>query len=136
MTTTKQQLQTLSTLSQRGQDLAANPARTDIEWWMEAMENLFHPRDNPDGAFPLNVAENSVMADTIQGECQKILQEHLVPDWVLKYTSPAGYPKVREIMAAFMNAHFDSEAIQTDNLVFSAGAAASLEVCSFAGQQY
>lgn len=131
MTTTKQQLQTLSTLSQRGQDLAANPARTDIEWWMEAMENLFHPTDNPMGAFPLNVAENSVMADAIQGECQKILQENTVPDWVLKYTSPAGYPEVREIMAAFMNSHFDSEAIQADNLVFSAGAAASLEVCSF-----
>lgn len=119
------------TLSQRGQELAANPARIDIELWMEAMDNLFHPTDNPEGAFPLNVAENSVMVDTIRQELEQIMQQRDLPLWVLKYTSVAGYPEVGEIMASFMRKYFESEAIQAENLVFSAGAAASLEVCSF-----
>lgn len=121
----------LTTLSQRGQDLAANPARIDIELWMEAMENIFHPKDNPEGAFPLNVAENSVMVEVIRQQLEQILHQENLPLWVMKYTSTAGFPDVREIMASFMREHFKSEAIQADNLVFSAGAAASLEVCSF-----
>ena len=121
----------LPTLSRRGQDLASNLARIDIELWMDAMDNLFHPADNPEGSFPLNVAENSIMVDTVRLELEKILQQEALPLWVMKYTSIAGYPEVREIMASLMRKYFASEAIQGENLVFSAGAAASLEVCSF-----
>jgi len=122
----------LSSLSERGQELASQLARIDIEMFMEAMENLFHPTDNPDGAFPLNVAENSVMAGRIQAEFNQILQEMSLPLWPLKYTSTAGFHETREIMADFMQRYFGSSSISAENLVLSAGAAASLEVFSFA----
>lgn len=121
----------LSTLSKRGQQQASNLARIDMKLFMEAAENLFHPTENPDGAFPLNVAENSVMADRIQAEFNKILQESSLPLWPLKYTSPAGFAETREVMANFMQRYFGSRSITADNLVLSAGAAASLEVFSF-----
>ncbi|MBX2877420.1 MAG: aminotransferase class I/II-fold pyridoxal phosphate-dependent enzyme [Saprospiraceae bacterium] len=122
---------TLSSLSERGQQLASNLARIDMELFMQASENLFHPIDNPGGAFPLNVAENSVLADRIQAEFDKILQETRLPLWPLKYTSPTGFSETREIMAQFMRRYFGSPSIQADNLVLSAGASASLEVFSF-----
>lgn len=122
----------LPTLSQRGQEQASNLARIDMELFMEAADNLFHPTDNPEGAFPLNVAENSVMAGRIQAEFDKILKETSMPLWPMKYTSPAGFPETREVMAQFMRKYFESDAITADKLVLSAGAAASLEVFSFA----
>ena len=122
----------LPTLSKRGQEQASNLARIDIELFMEATDNLFHPTDNPEGAFPLNVAENSVMAGRIQAEFNKILKETELPLWPLKYTSTAGFPETLEVIAQFMRKYFQSEAISADKLVLSAGAAASLEVFSFA----
>lgn len=122
----------LSSLSERGQEQASHLARIDIDLFMEAMENLFHPVDNPNGAFPLNVAENSVMADRIQVEFNQILRETSLPLWPLKYTSTAGFPETREIMATFMQQYFGSSSISANNLILSAGAAASLEVFSFA----
>ena len=121
----------LPTLSKRGQEQASNLARIDIELFMEATDNLFHPTDNPEGAFPLNVAENSVMAGRIQAEFNKILKETELPLWPLKYTSTAGFPETLEVIAQFMRKYFQSEAISADKLVLSAGAAASLEVFSF-----
>ncbi len=132
MTSVEAKDHALSTLSKRGQEQASNLARIDMELFMEAAGNLFHPTDNLEGAFPLNVAENSVMAGRIQAEFNKILKESSLPMWPLKYTSPAGFPETREVMAQFMRKYFESEAITADNLVLSAGAAASLEVFSFA----
>jgi hypothetical protein len=50
-----------SSLSFRGQSLASTPARVDFELFMEAAQNLYCPDENPEGAFPLNVAENTLM---------------------------------------------------------------------------
>ncbi len=132
MTAAEAKHKALHTLSQRGQEQASNLARIDMELFMEAADNLFHPTDNPEGAFPLNVAENSVMADRILAEFDKILKGTCMPLWPMKYTSPAGFPETREVIARFMQKYFESEAITSDNLVLSAGAAASLEVFSFA----
>lgn len=132
MTAAEAKHNALPTLSERGQEQARNLARIDMELFMEAADNLFHPADNPEGAFPLNVAENSVMAKHIQAAFDKILKETSMPLWPMKYTSPAGFPETREVMAQFMQKYFESDAITAENLVLSAGAAASLEVFSFA----
>jgi hypothetical protein len=89
-------------LSERGKDLVARPARVDMEVFNDAVQNLYCPDTNPDGAFPLNVAENKVMAESIRKELAAITSATPIPDWVLSYTDPTGHPPVREIMARFM----------------------------------
>lgn len=121
----------IQSLAKRGQELAQNPARIDLDLFLEAAENQFHATNNPDGAFPLNVAENNVMSPSIMAIFEQVLASEKMPEWVLKYTSMLGHPEVRESVAAFMRTYFKSEAIQADNLAFSAGASASLEVSSF-----
>lgn len=122
---------TISSLSERGQSLASNPARIDFELFAEAAHNSYHPTQNPDGAFPLNVAENAVSCDLIQAHFEDTMAQGQLPSWTLKYTDSLGFPEVREAMAAFMRKHFGSQAITAESLAFSAGASASLEVCSF-----
>lgn len=121
----------IQSLAKRGQKLAQNPARIDLDLFQEASENQFHPTNNPDGAFPLNVAENNVMSPSMMAIFEQVLATEKMPEWVLKYTSILGHPAVRESVAAFMRTYFKSEAIQADNLAFSAGASGSLEVSSF-----
>lgn len=121
----------IQSLAKRGQKLAQNSARIDLDLFLEAAENQFHATDNPDGAFPLNVAENNVMSPSIMAIFEQVLASEKMPEWVLKYTSMLGHPEVRESVAAFMRTYFKSEAIQADNLAFSAGASGSLEVSSF-----
>lgn len=122
---------TTDSLSGRGQDLAHNPARVDFELFAEASENRYHPTENPQGAFPLNVAENAVSSHLIQARFEAIMKRGKLPAWTLKYTQSLGHPEVREVMAGFMRKYLGSQAITADNLAFSAGASASLEVCSF-----
>ena len=121
----------IQSLAKRGQELAQNPARIDLDLFLEAAENQFHATKNPVGAFPLNVAENNVMSPSIMAIFEQVLASEKMPEWVLKYTSMLGHPEVRESVAAFMRTYFKSEAIQADNLAFSAGASGSLEVSSF-----
>lgn len=121
----------IESLAKRGQKLAQNPARIDLDLFQEAVENQFHATNNPGGAFPLNVAENNVMSPSMMAIFEQVLASEKMPEWVLKYTSMLGHPDVRESVAAFMRTYFKSEAIQADNLAFSAGASGSLEVSSF-----
>ncbi|MGK0364551.1 MAG: aspartate/methionine/tyrosine aminotransferase [Saprospiraceae bacterium] len=121
----------LSTLSKRGQSLASNPARIDFEIFMEASQNLYHPEDNPNGTFPVNVAENTLMSSVVKKKLTSILQEHEMPDWVLNYTSMLGNPDVRTEIARFMEQYLCKCPIHADTIALSAGASAIIEVSSF-----
>ncbi len=120
-----------SSLSQRGANLASNPARIDMELFMEAAENLYDPVSNPSGAFPLNVAENKVMSERIQDKLQQILATQTMPEWVLNYTNTLGHPEVLEQMAGFMEQYLCHTPIPPETIGFSAGASAIIEVSSF-----
>lgn len=120
-----------SSLSKRGEDLADNPARIDFELFMEAAQNLYCPETNPAGAFPLNIAENSLTASIIKDKLTAILQQQEMPDWVLKYTDLLGHPEVRAEVALFMEKHLCKCAIDPNTIGFSAGASAIIEVSSF-----
>lgn len=122
----------LSSLSKSGQSLASNPARIDFELFMEAAQNLYDVKSNPEGSFVLNIAENSVSVSTIKSKIESILRGSKMPDWVMKYTDPRGNPEVREAVANFMTKHLCQCPIDADTLAFSAGASASIEVSSFA----
>ena len=121
----------ISSLSERGKNLASNPARVDFEVFMEAMQNLYHPTENPDGAFPLNVAENKLMADRIRAKLNSIVWLNEMPEWVMGYTDPNGHPELRKIIADFLEQHFCHCPIPEDSIAISAGASATIEACSF-----
>ena len=123
--------QSLASLALRGQALASNPARIDMELFADAMENHYHETDNPEGAFALNMAENNIMGQRMREKLDELLAQSKLPQWVMQYTELAGHPEVRESVANFMQRHFGSKAITAENILFSAGASASLEVASF-----
>jgi len=118
-------------LSERGKELAANPTRADMELFFDAVQNLYCPRNNPDGAFPLNVAENHVMSRLIREELDRITSDRPMPGWVLNYTDTLGHPEIREIMARFMADYLCHCPIHPDSIGFSAGASAVIEASSF-----
>ncbi|MCK5004082.1 MAG: aminotransferase class I/II-fold pyridoxal phosphate-dependent enzyme [Candidatus Aminicenantes bacterium] len=120
-----------NSLSLRGEELASNPARVDMELFFEASQNLYCPETNPDGAFLLNVAENHLMSGYIKKELTDITLNSSIPDWVLNYTDPSGHPEVRETIALFMEKHLCKCPIHPDTIGFSAGAAAIIEISSF-----
>ena len=121
----------INSLSKRGQSLASNPARIDFEIFMEASQNLYHPKDNPKGTFPVNVAENTLMSSVIKAKLTSILQQQEMPDWVLNYTSMLGNPDVRAEIARFMEKYLCKCPIHADTIALSAGASAIIEVSSF-----
>ncbi len=118
-------------LSLRGNKLATNPARVDFEIFLEASQNIYNPTDNPDGAFPLNVAENHLTASIIKDQLTSIIQQKNVPDWVLGYTDLLGHPDVRIQVARFMEQHLCKCPISHETIGLSAGASAIIEVSSF-----
>ncbi len=120
-----------TTLSKRGTDLAENPARIDMELFMEAAQNLYCPNSNPSGTFLLNVAENSLTASIIKDKLTSILKQKEIPDWVLKYTDSLGHPEVRSELANLMEQHLCKCPINPDTIALSAGASAVIEVTSF-----
>lgn len=118
-------------LSTRGNALATNPARIDFELFMEASQNLYCPDSNPDGAFPLNVAENHLTAAIIKEQLMAIVRQNDIPDWVLSYTHLLGHPEVRAEIARFMEEHLCKCPISPETIGLSAGASATIEVSSF-----
>ena len=121
----------ISSLSDRGQKLASNPARVDFEVFMDAMQNLYSKNDNPDGAFPLNVAENKLMSEVIRQKLNSIMWLNEIPEWVMGYTHPNGHPEVRKQVAQFMETQLCKCSIDENSIAFSAGASAIIEACSF-----
>lgn len=120
-----------TSLSSRGTALATNPARIDFELFMEASQNLYCPDSNPEGAFPLNVAENHLSAAIIKEQLDAVIRENEIPDWVMGYTHLLGHPDVRAEIARFMEKHLCLCPIDPDSIGLSAGASAIIEVSSF-----
>lgn len=120
-----------SSLSKRGSKLVSSVGRIDTELFMEATQNLYNPSSNPQGKFPLNVAENSPTAPIIKEKLTSILQNNQIPDWILKYTHFSGNPNVKVQVALFMTKHLCKCNIDPSSIGFSAGASAIIEVCSY-----
>lgn len=121
----------LSSLPSRGQSLAANPARIDLELFMQAAQDLYDPVDNPEGKFPLNVAENCPMIPIVKEKLDQILADSSIPEWTFQYTATTGHPEVREKVANFLSKHLCGVEVHPDHIGFSAGASAIIEVSSF-----
>ncbi len=120
-----------ASLSARGKALAANPARIDFDLFMEASQNLYDPVNNPKGAFPLNVAENTLSSPLIKAQLTSIIQKNEMPDWVLYYTGLLGHPDVKTEVARFMEQCLCKCPIPPETIGLSAGASAIIEISSF-----
>lgn len=121
----------LKPLSQRTAAILGGPPRPDMNLFIEASKNRYHPFQNPDGAITLNVAENVPMIGHMARKVSEVLQSEPTPEWIYTYTDPSGYPEVREVFADFFNRHFGPAGFAPENIALSAGAAAIIEVSTY-----
>ncbi|MEM8893800.1 MAG: aminotransferase class I/II-fold pyridoxal phosphate-dependent enzyme [Bacteroidota bacterium] len=115
-------------LSLRGQKAAQTVLRSDFEIYFEAVQNLYHPTDNPDGTFPLNIAENKLCWPLLREKIKTISLESDIPDWVAGYTNSNGAPPFRQALSNFMEHHLTKCTIDPEHLAVSAGATAIIEM--------
>ncbi|MEL7119774.1 MAG: aminotransferase class I/II-fold pyridoxal phosphate-dependent enzyme [Bacteroidota bacterium] len=120
-----------SSLSKRGQIVQNTTLRVDFEIFYEAMQNLFHQTDNPDGAIPLNIAENRLSWHLLENKMKEITENESIPNWVASYTSAMGAPEFRSVLADFLTKFLTLCPINPDHLGLSAGATAIVEVSSW-----
>lgn len=65
---------------------------------MQAWQDLYHVKDNPDGYISLAVAENKISADMV---AEKMSSLTSIPVSHLSYTLPQGSHEVRRVVASF-----------------------------------
>lgn len=117
-----------STLSKRGFKASKSILRIDMDIYFEATKNLFDKETNPNGAFPLNVAENKLSWDILREKIREVTLKNEIPAWVAGYTSGMGAPSFREVVAQFFSKFLTKCPINPDHLVFSAGATSIIEM--------
>ncbi len=120
----------LEALSDRGKMAFETILRPDFEIFFEAMGNLYDVESNPNGAFPLNVAENVLSWDILKEKIKKINAEVDLPKWVAGYTSCNGHPEVLEVFANFYSNFIAKCEIEASHLALSAGATSVIEMTS------
>ena len=119
---------TPATLSHRGQTAAKTPLRADFALLDEATQNEYHPKDNPTGAIPLCIAENTIGWEPLRDRLQQIAATTTTPDWVTSYTAILGHPEFRKVLAGFLSKHLGGNELNPETLAISAGATATIEI--------
>lgn len=118
-------------LSTRGQNAASKPLRMDLEIYQDAMENLYHPDQNPNGTFPMTVAENHLCWEMLRDKMQEISRNQEIPDWVASYGDPAGVLSFRAAVADFLAEFLINKPVDPETLACSVGATSVIEMTSF-----
>lgn len=120
-----------SALSTRGQAAQQTSLRVDMDLYFKAAANCYDPEHNPDGAFPLNVAENRLNWAVLKERIQEMTRLRDIPDWVCGYTNSLGAPQVRETVAEFLERFLAHCPVDPDCLGFSAGSTSVIEMTAF-----
>lgn len=118
----------MSSLSNRGNIASTTVLRVDMDKYFEAIENVYHKEKNPNGAFPLNVAENRLTWHLLKDKIQKITQEKEIPEWVAGYTSGQGDIIFRKAVANFLSQCLTHCPIEPEKMAFSTGATSVIEM--------
>lgn len=118
-------------MSDRGLAASETVVRVDMDLYFEAAANLYHKKDNPGGAFPLNVAENRLTWPMLRSEIERVARENPIADWVANYTSSVGAPSTRAVMATFMEKFLTHCPIDPEHLCLSPGAASVIDLTSW-----
>ncbi len=118
-------------LSQRGLLASQTPLRIDSDLYFEAMQNLYDAQNNPNGVFPLNVAENKLSWPLLKTKLEQISASQKIPDWVSGYTDTLGALQFKQTVAHFLSEHLTHCPIDANQLAFSAGTTAVIEMTAF-----
>ncbi|MGJ1325039.1 aminotransferase class I/II-fold pyridoxal phosphate-dependent enzyme [Sphingobacterium faecium] len=118
----------LSNISSRGNRAYHTVVRPDFELYFEASKNIYHAVDNPDGTFPLNVADNNLNWPILSERLQKIAATQEIPDWVSGYTSGLGHETFRAALADFLGIFLAKRPLDPANIGVAAGATAVIEL--------
>ena len=116
-------------ISKRGLKASKSILRVDMDKYYEAIQNLYHAEKNPQGTFPLNMAENKLNWPMLRGKLMDVSKQE-IPDWVAGYTSGLGARPFREAVARFLETFLTKCPIDPDRLAFSAGATSVVEMTS------
>jgi len=118
-------------LSKRGMDASTAIMRVDMNLYFEAADNMYHKINNPDGAFPLNVAENRLNWTMLRKQIEAMERANPMEDWVAGYTNPAGSLSTRKVMAEFLTRSLTKCAIDPDHLCMSPGATSVIDLTAW-----
>ncbi len=125
------EIQPSGPLATRGVTASTAMIRVDMDLYFEATSNLYHKTNNPNGAFPLNVAENRLTWPMLQARISKVAHENVVADWVAGYTSSVGAPSTREVMASFLSKFLTGCRIDPEHICLAPGAAAVIDMTTW-----
>jgi len=120
-----------TTLSRRGSKATTTELRTDMALFFEANRDLWQKKKNPNGKFPLNMAENNQTWDLLKVKMEEVMKNNSIPDWVSNYTGIVGHPSFLERVAQFMSKHITGCEINAEHLGASAGSTAVVELCAW-----
>jgi len=118
-------------LSSRGIRASTTVMRVDLDISFEAMDNQYDEIENPDGVFPLSIAENRLNWDLLKAKFKSIAANNELEDWVLGYTSPLGAPEFRSAVAKFYESYIANCTIDPNQIACSPGATGIVEMTSF-----
>lgn len=118
-------------LSRRGQKATVTELRVDMDLFFEANKDLWHKKENPNGKFPLNLAENNLSWEILQSKMEDILRTQSIPKWVSNYTGLVGHSSFLESVAKFMSKHLTHCEIDSAHLAASSGSTAVVELCAW-----
>ena len=121
----------IKNISSRGAIAAQTELRSDLDLFFEASNDLWS-RNNPNGKFPLNMAENNLSWNMLRPKIEKILKRNTIPDWVSNYTGTGGSNVFLASVSTFMERFLCKCPINPENLVASAGATAVIELSAWA----
>lgn len=115
-------------LSKRGIHALQTAIRPDFALYFEASRNLYNALDNPDGSFPLNVANNKLNWDMLREKLQSISAAKDIPKWVSGYASGLGHETFRCALAEFLSVFVAHRPLDPENIGIAAGATAVIEL--------
>ena len=118
-------------ISKRAKKATAAPMRMDMEISLDAQQNQYDAQSNPDGTFPLNIAENRLQWPILKEKFKEICASKELPPWVMGYTSPLGDIHFRQSVARFYERYFSKGPIDPDLMGMSPGATGIIEMTAF-----
>ena len=92
------------------------------------MANRYHRIDNPDGAIPLNIAENHLCWAELSARISRVTADKAIPSWVPGYANHRGALPFRAAAASFLSEHLTGTPVSPHHLAISAGATSVVEM--------
>ena len=114
-------------LASRGMTASTKAVRVDMDLYFEAAANLYDAKTNPQGKFPINVAENRLTWNLLKTKIEETALKNPLEDWVANYTSSVGALSTRQVFASFLEKFLTHCPIDPEHLCMGPGAAAVIE---------